>query len=70
MPTESPFREEDLSARVDALRVERDRLVLDLETAVRAGRRRAVWSWGRFLLGLAVLPSIALVGAFVLAWLA
>ena len=60
MPKESPFREEDLQARVEALRAERDQLASALETALRESRRRGAWSWGRFLLGVALLPTAVL----------
>jgi hypothetical protein len=56
MHAESPFREDDLQARVDALRAERDDLARRLATVRRlvnaAGERH--WSWGRFLFGLFV----------------
>jgi hypothetical protein len=68
MESSSPFREEDLQARVEALRAERDELERALAIAVREGRRGA-WSWSRFLLGVALLPravvlSALLVGLF------
>ena len=60
MPPESPFREEDLQARVEALRLERDNLARSLAVmrAEAAGYGR--WSWWRFLLGLSVLPLAAI----------
>jgi hypothetical protein len=69
MPSESPFREDDLQARVEALRAERDQLAQALEIAVKAGARRGPWSWWRFLMGMALLPaavtmSIALLALF------
>jgi len=59
MSTESPFREQDLLARLEALTAERDELsrARALATAREACARRSGWSWWRFLLGVAVLPA-------------
>ena len=57
MSTESPFREQDLLARLEALTAERDELSRALATAREACARRSGWSWWRFLLGVAVLPA-------------
>jgi hypothetical protein len=60
--TDSPFREEDLQARVDALRVERDELVAKVRIVRRALRRHRLRSFVSFLVGSAVFPAmIALV---------
>jgi hypothetical protein len=69
MSSESPFREEDLQARVEALRVERDELARALEDALRQAGRNGTWSWWRFLMGALLLPtaivmSIVLVSLF------
>ena len=66
-PTESPFREEDQQARVDALRGERDELSARLNAVRRELSRR---QWGRaraFLLGSAVFPAMIAVVIAVLA---
>jgi hypothetical protein len=66
MQTDSPFRDEDLTARVQALRVERDRLARELEIALREAGRHGPWSWGRFLLGVALLPTAIAMSAVLL----
>ena len=58
MPAESPFREEDLLARVEALRVERDDFRRTLEVTLAEAASYRPWSWGRFLLGACVLPGL------------
>jgi hypothetical protein len=62
---ESPFRGEDLEARVAALRAERDVLAKDLARTRAALRAYRPWSWLRFALGF-VVPIVAIV-ALVLA---
>jgi hypothetical protein len=55
-PSPAPFREEDLLARVEALREERYRLSRALAAARAAARARPPrpeWSWGVFVLGIA-----------------
>jgi hypothetical protein len=56
--TDSPFREEDPQARVDALRAERDGLAQRVRLARRMLRgshvRRVAW----FLVGSAVFPAV------------
>ena len=54
--SESPFREEDLAGRITALLTERDALIADIGRARAAAAPLTPWSWGRFLLGLVVLP--------------
>jgi hypothetical protein len=60
MPPESPFREEDLSLRVDALRIERDNLTNALAVTRTVLATCPTWSWSRFVLGFCVLPGVAL----------
>jgi len=69
MNTESPFREEDRQARVDALRAERDGLARTLaairEQVKETDRQR--WSWWSFALGFCVVPAAALL---LIGWMA
>lgn len=58
MPPESPFREEDLNARVEALRAERLALSRQLVEARRRLDARGGWRWGWFLLGVALFPAL------------
>jgi hypothetical protein len=65
-PIESPFREEDLQARVDALRAQRAELVWKLEEARAKPGARSTWSWGWFLLGVVFFPAmLAVLGLLV-----
>jgi hypothetical protein len=66
MQSQGPFREEDVRARVNELRAERERLARQLATTLDEVRRSSSWSWGRFLLGLALMP-VAIVASAVLA---
>lgn len=70
MLLDSPFREEDLQARVDALRAERDELARRL--AATRGRvrevRRESWSWWRFVFGFCIAPALMVLGLACLAW--
>jgi hypothetical protein len=62
LPTDSPFREEDPQARVDALRAQRDELAQRVRLARGSLRRRRVRGVVGFLVGSAVFPAmIALV---------
>jgi hypothetical protein len=70
MLLDSPFREEDLQARVEALRAERDELARKLEATrgrVKAARRDS-WSWWRFVAGFCIPPALMLLVLACLAW--
>jgi hypothetical protein len=55
-PTQSPFREDDLPARVQALREERDGLVKELAWVKGETSSLTPWSWKKFFLGVLLLP--------------
>jgi hypothetical protein len=56
----SPFRDEDLSARIEALKAERDQLRQRLYVArLAVADRRS--GWGSFFLGVMLLPGLLLV---------
>ena len=61
-PAESPFREDDLPARIESLTLQREALLGQLAQVEGAIGSLRPWSWQRFALGLALLPvSFALV---------
>jgi hypothetical protein len=65
MPPEAPYRDEDLSARAESLRAERDYLSRAIAvTLAKAGTHRA-WSVWRFWVGMCLPP---LATALTIAW--
>ncbi|HEX8794914.1 MAG TPA: hypothetical protein VF765_28405 [Polyangiaceae bacterium] len=54
---ESPFREDDPAARLAALCDKRDALRADLAKVETEIARHRPWRWGRFFLGLVLLPG-------------
>jgi hypothetical protein len=53
---QSPFREEDLPARLLALREERNALLQEIARVKTETATLTPWSWKRFLFGLLLLP--------------
>ena len=53
---QSPFREEDLPGRVQALREERDALLGEIARVKAETATLTPWSWKKFFLGLLLLP--------------
>jgi hypothetical protein len=68
MEAQSPFREDDIAARVQALRDERTELLRELARVRTETAALTPWSTRRFLFGLVLLPVS--VGIVVLAVLA
>ncbi len=61
-PAQSPFREEDLPGRIQALRDEREALRGELARLKAETSALTPWSWKKFFLGLLLLPvSIGIV---------
>jgi hypothetical protein len=59
---QSPFREDDLPARVQALREERDALLEEIARVKAQTSTLTPWSWKKFFLGMLLLPvSVGLV---------
>jgi hypothetical protein len=56
VPAQSPFREEDLPGRVQALRGERDALLEEIARVKAEIATLTPWSWKKFFLGLLLLP--------------
>lgn len=60
--TPSPFREDDSTARLQALRDERDGLLSELARVKAETSTFTPWSWKKFFLGVLLLPvSVGLV---------
>jgi hypothetical protein len=62
----NPFRTDDHETRLGLLRTQRDELAARLGLAETQLKLLRPWSWGRFLLGLAV-PVVAAVGFLLMA---
>jgi hypothetical protein len=59
---QSPFREDDLPASVQALREERDALLEEIARVKAQTSTLTPWSWKKFFLGMLLLPvSVGLV---------
>jgi len=54
--TQSPFREDDLPARLQSLRDERNALAMEIARVKTEVSTLTPWSWKRFLLGALLLP--------------
>jgi hypothetical protein len=68
MEAPSPFREEDLPARIEALRRQADELRSRLAQVQLETAGLTPWSWKKFFLGLVLLPVS--VAGFVLVFVA
>lgn len=55
---DSPFREDDLAARLASLREKRDALTAELARIEGEIASYRPWSWGRFFFGLLLLPGL------------